>query len=136
MYYIGNKDYYVLKAFVGNEAPLIHVFSSNFFFLQKTIDILKIDVEGAEWDSLTEMCNGNVLEKVKILIVEFHICIQDCLDGRHRKKEQYIHYLSVLKRLYDIGFRVYFFRMWPFCNFVEMGIARTTCHEVHMVRNH
>ena len=42
------------------------------FYLQKTIDVLKIDIEGGEWSFLRNVLMHDVLSNVKQIILEIH----------------------------------------------------------------
>ena len=60
----------------------------------KKIDILKMDVEKAEWTSLSNMLDSGMLSYVGQLYLEFH-------------SGQYVNRLMILKRLFDHDFRIF-----------------------------
>ena len=60
----------------------------------KKIDILKMDVEKAEWQSLSNMLDSGVLKNVRQLYLEFH-------NG------MFVNRLMILKRLFDNNFRIF-----------------------------
>ena len=60
----------------------------------KKIDILKMDVEGSEWQSLSNMLDSGILNKVGQLYLEFHSGMS-------------VDRLMVLKRLFDNNFRIF-----------------------------
>ena len=102
---------------------------------QKILDILKIDIEGGEWPALPEIFASGELNKVKLLIMEFHVCLGGCKDHRFRNKEQYITRLIFLRNIFNSGFRLYYFRQWTMCHLVdENKRVKTGCHEVHFMK--
>ena len=58
--------------------------------------MLKIDVEGAEWDSFLTMVKEKSFENVKQLAFEIHL-----------HTANYKYYFNVLKQIEEIGFRKY-----------------------------
>jgi hypothetical protein len=60
------------------------------------IDLLKIDIEGAEYDLLLNSSDSELL-KFKQITVEFH----DFLDSKYKEKNKLIE-----KRMIDLGFDV------------------------------
>lgn len=64
----------------------------------KVIDILKIDIEGAEWDALPDIFSSGILERVRQISMEVHF-VGDEKATRHQ--------LKVLRQLYDQGFRLF-----------------------------
>ena len=104
------------------------------FCIQRSLDILKIDVEGAEWPSLAEMVQSGSIRDVKQLIVEFHV---HTYFNDLTSRTDYISHLTLLRSLYQLGFRIFYFRMWnPLQSLVFQGggVYRTGCHEVHFMR--
>ena len=101
------------------------------FILQRRLDILKVDVEGTEFSSLPEMVNTGSIKDVRQLIVEFHVTTKS-LDMTRRN--DYISHLTLLRKLYKLGFRIFYFRMWNDRVFQGGGVKRTPCHEVHFMR--
>ena len=75
------------------------------------------------------------MDDVRQLIVEFHLRG----DIKSITKEVYSAHLSLLRKLYTSGFRIFFFRMWSATNNIidavnTDNIERTRCHEVHFMR--
>ena len=103
--------------------------------LQRHISILKIDTEGAEWRSISEMVKSGTIDDVKQLIVEFHVYLPQI---RHASPSDYIAHLDLLRSLYEHGFRIYHFSMWlvsgKYAYESKGGIKRTGCHEVHFLK--
>lgn len=85
------------------------------------IAILKIDIEGAEWPSLPNMIDTNQLEDVAQMYLEFH--------GIGDKENQ----LVVLKKLYDAGFRIFWFHPNPNCIYNKKIRTRSQCMEVYFL---
>lgn len=102
------------------------------------VALMKIDIEGGEWNALPQMLSSGALKGVKQLIMEFHSWVDLppwTLD--HRDKEHYKHHLNVLRDLYNEGFRIFFFKRFPAacCLYVdEFNIHRVGCHEIHLMR--
>jgi hypothetical protein len=46
-------------------------------FIQGPVDLLKLDVEGAEWEVLEELRDSGKLRQVARLIIEYHHRLQD-----------------------------------------------------------
>ncbi|XP_071098217.1 probable methyltransferase-like protein 24 [Haliotis cracherodii] len=96
----------------------------------KVIDVLKADVESAEWPSLPEMISSGELFKVKQLLIEYH---GDC-----RNRQYCIKTLKILKDIHDVGFRKFYVHKNPACGFrsILFPVLRTSCYEVHYVNIH
>ena len=67
-------------------------------YLQRTIDILKMDIEGAEWNTIEQMIESGAIYKVKQLLVELHF---------DSSGTNFTYPLSVLSKLYDAGFMIF-----------------------------
>lgn len=96
---------------------------------EKVIDVLKIDVEGAEWAALQNMIQERQLHNVRQLIVEFH-------QFQFETKESLRPVFAILRSLWELGFRVFYTHKNPFTSrysFRAMPIAATCCHEVSYV---
>lgn len=63
--------------------------------LQRVLDLLKIDIEGAEWPAFLEMIQSGVLKDVKQICVEIHL-------GRDMARK-----LTILRQLYEQGFHIF-----------------------------
>ncbi|XP_053394676.1 probable methyltransferase-like protein 24 [Mercenaria mercenaria] len=73
----------------------------------KTIDILKIDIEGGEWVSLAHALQSGELRFVKQIQIELHFW------GQQRVGMPLVRKLTVLKQLYEQGFRIFMHeRFW------------------------
>ena len=82
-------------------------FSKNIFFFQRTIDILKLDAEGVEWPSISQMIDTGDIYRVKQLQVELHFPIRG---------QNFTYQIEVLKKLYDSGFKVFNRERNVFCS--------------------
>lgn len=100
-------------------------------FEQKTIDVVKVDIEESEWQALPQMVKSGTLQFIRQLIIEIHISI-----GPEPMREKYIRGLLVLKSLYDEGFRIYFTHRNLWCHFLSKfeGIDEVGCHEVSFMK--
>lgn len=83
----------------------------------RRIDVLKIDIEGNEISSLPEMISSGALKNVVQLCLEFH------------------HYydLGSLRKLYDIGFRIFWAHQNPYTAFYANGETLSYGMEVYFV---
>ena len=73
------------------------------------IDILKIDVECAEWASFdTILANPGCLDKVKQMMVEFHPCR---FNVENKTSQELLGYWRTLRAIDDLGFK-----LWKFWN--------------------
>ena len=109
-----------------------------FLLFQKELQVVKIDIESAEWSALEEMLASDALMGVKQLIMEFHswVYLPPWIVNSRNKKD-YIHHLNVLRGLYEQGFRIFYFKRFPAncCIYKdEFGIIRDGCLEVHLMR--
>ncbi|XP_045157928.1 probable methyltransferase-like protein 24 [Mercenaria mercenaria] len=94
------------------------------------IDILKIDTEKFEWQTLIQIFESGGIENVKQLLIELHVAIV----GEPERLE-YIQGLGVLKMLYDHGFRIFYSHRNLWCKYLSQfeGIEEIGCHEVSFV---
>ena len=105
-----------------------------FCFYQRSLDILKIDTEGSLWETLANISYPGVIDDVKLLIFEAHTQIPRPLIY-FRSKDDYIEHLTSLRRLYDLGFRIYYIQRWPMCTIKDdNGEIRTGCHDIHFLQ--
>ena len=99
------------------------------------MDILKLDIEGGEWAALPNIVASGELERVKLFIAEFHVCLGGCKNLPFRTKDHYLRRLAALRKIYDMGFRMYYFRQWTMCKLVnERKELITGCHESHFMK--
>lgn len=97
---------------------------------QRPIDFLKIDVEEWEWKALPQMIRSGTLKNVRQFAIELHITLRSEPNGA-----KYLLGLTVLKDLYDMGFRMFWTHRNLWCKFYPQNGAsqRTGCHEVSFV---
>ncbi|XP_045164955.2 probable methyltransferase-like protein 24 [Mercenaria mercenaria] len=68
---------------------------------KRVIDVLKIDVEGAEWNALPDMFQSGVLKYVKQLSIEIHVGERNVGDVSVSQQ------IKILRRLYEHGFHIF-----------------------------
>ncbi|XP_076438143.1 putative methyltransferase-like protein 24 [Babylonia areolata] len=93
------------------------------------IDVLKMDVEGSEWPSLSAMLKERQLDNVRQLLVEYHTTSDDAATLRSR--------LTIIGDLERAGFRKFYITKNAGCGRAAVGvpIKRTSCYEVHYVND-
>jgi len=75
---------------------------------EATVDILKIDVEHAEWDSLEAMLTDGSLHYVKQLMFEFHTKELKRIGGVTTSQD-YAYYWLLFSGLEELGFKIWQF---------------------------
>ncbi|XP_060606335.1 uncharacterized protein LOC132758664 [Ruditapes philippinarum] len=99
---IPNSSKFYEKGLEGVDMPEKNLFTLGTILQEyghstRTLDLLKVDVEGSEWSAFEEMMTSGTLANVRQLLVEFHFD----KEMRYEKIRQ----LRVLRKLYDYGFR-------------------------------
>ena len=85
----------------------------------RKLDILKVDAERAEWPSLLQMFESGTLQKVGQLYLELH------------RKADYKK-LVVMKRLYDLGFRIFWTHKNLVCSLpLDGGFSTIILHSAY-----
>lgn len=79
-----------------------------------------MDIEHSEWISLKQIIDTGQLKDVEQLLIEFHG------DGNKTK-------LMILKRLYDIGFRIFWHHKNPYAAFYDDQVARSRANEIAFI---
>lgn len=87
---------------------------------QKPIKILKMDIERAEWIVLKQIIDTGQLSNVEQFLVELH-AIGD--------KEK----LLLLRSLYDIGFRIFWFHKNPLGSYYHRKAHRSSANEISFI---
>lgn len=85
----------------------------------RTIDIVKMDIESSEWESLESMLETGVLERVKQLMFETHT--KDGYGSIVSKKD-FLRYHKMFDAIEALGFR----RFYQHVNKVGIGALRAT----------
>ncbi|XP_078323088.1 uncharacterized protein LOC144622309 [Crassostrea virginica] len=89
-------------------------------YAKTPITVLKMDIERSEWVALKQMLDTNQLNDVEQLLVEFHATVT---------KDKVL----IMKRLYDIGFRIFWFHKNPYAAFYHEQIARSNANEISFI---
>jgi len=95
------------------------------------IDVLKIDIDYAEWACLRQMLSDRSLRHVKQLIVEIHTS-ELATVGRPTSREDFVLMHETLASLERAGFRCYHYHYNPLGIYTSSrtGKARTCCYEL------
>ena len=101
------------------------------------IDVLKIDIDYAEWSCLRQMLSDNSLLRVKQLIVEIHMS-EVLTVGRPTSRQEFVEMHDTLTALERIGFRRYHYHYNPQGTYtsVRTGKTRTCCYELNYINIH
>jgi len=96
---------------------------------QKTIDVLKLGVEGSEWVALETMLDEQMLRRVKQLAIEIHT------PEIYRVKSSIydlVRYSAVLRQLELVGFRKWHwnFNIWGFFPARDSSKYLSCCYEL------
>ena len=73
-----------------------------YFLFQRSLDILKLDIEGYEWDVLGNILRENLIPKIKQLEIEYHIF------PNFPPHEDYVKALQVYQALWFLDFKRYY----------------------------
>ena len=90
---------------------------------QRTIDILKIDIEGGEWESIPQMISSGALDDVKQISMETHFLKERPHSATYYGGVMPSVQLRCLRQLYEFGYRIFMrernmwsYIMWPTFN--------------------
>ncbi|XP_060082393.1 probable methyltransferase-like protein 24, partial [Ylistrum balloti] len=99
--------------------------------LKRMPNVVKMDIEAWEWNVLPEMFAAGQFPKQ--LIIEFHLWSQKYTTQR----DMWIHRLSVLRNIYDAGYRIFWMNRNLFCRYKSLYTKQSTlaCHEISLIRN-
>jgi hypothetical protein len=101
--------------------------------LQRRVDIVKMDVEGYELESLMAALDDGSLDDVQQLNFETHVSWSNADPSR----DEYLKFLALLRKVYDKGFRMYLTHrnyVWSrFMSHLFHGKERVKCHEIMTV---
>lgn len=98
---------------------------------QAVIDVVKMDVERAEWPSLANMIKEKQLNNVRQVLVEFHHAPAE----ERQKPNGMMGWLAVLRSLQQAGFRRFLTHKNHVCASAALAypVMRTLCYEMHFV---
>ena len=82
----------------------VNVFSS--FFSQRTIDILKMDIETYEWPVMEQLLQQGIMDSVRQLLIEWHIFPNQPMRTEFHK--MYKTYTG----LQEVGFQQFYNNEW------------------------
>ena len=114
------------------------------FWFQKTLDYVKMDVEFSEWPALYDWLKTGLIKNIRQLAIEVHTPEMDVHfrpdhQCTYSNTETLAFMLKILLGLQNAGFDVYYFRT----NYKTMFRSRLTertwycCHNLHFLnRNH
>jgi len=95
----------------------------------RTIDYLKMDVEGSEWATIVNIHKSGVLSKVRQFALEIHV-------GVKAKAAQLHNFYKTLRLLEDAGMRRWYYAM----NYYGLGKTdngwRSCCYEMAYINTH
>jgi hypothetical protein len=99
-----------------------------------TVDVLKVDVEGAELEVLEALTRDNEgqspLSSVNQVLIEIHLW-----TGSGSRKQFTKRWLQVFARLHMLGFRVFALHTNPMSTGTDWGVGRQPCcYEIGFVR--
>ena len=84
--------------------------------MQSTIDILKMDIEGSEWDSLAAIVQQpDCLKNVKQLMIEYHT--EEINPKKQSSRNDLLVYWNIARALDRLGFKLWTFWNNDFCHF-------------------
>ena len=86
-----------------------------------TIDVLKMDIEGMEWEVIPNLLQTGLLRDVKQFSVELHI---------GRKPAELLNFLKLLRSMHEAGFRIFNTHRNIYCGKHDYG---TGCNELGIV---
>lgn len=94
----------------------------------RTIDIVKMDIEGAEWTTIADMAKAGELSTIKQLLVEFHLWNWEDVDVVRNN-------LNVLAELSRAGYRLFYSHMYKTVDLMKdvYPVLRTLAYEVSFV---
>lgn len=101
--------------------------------LNSTIDILKMDIEYAEWESLEAIFAEQSLRNVKQLMVEFHT--MEVHEGKSSSSRNFAYYWQILRGINRLGFKQWHYLRTPTGGYKSAHTARDLgcCANVYFV---
>ena len=84
--------------------------------VQRRLDVVKMDIEGYEWESMMAAAESGALDDVRQLFWETHIYLPlDCKGEQGPSHQEYVRFLRLWRSLYARGFRIYYTHRWGRC---------------------
>ncbi|KAK6962366.1 methyltransferase-like protein 24, partial [Biomphalaria glabrata] len=92
------------------------------------IDVIKIDIENSEWPAIPEMAESGAFDKVKQLLLEYHVEKTD--------RNFLLPKLKAIQLVEKAGFKKFYAHKNPACIFSFKGfpVVRTKCYELHYLK--
>ncbi|XP_053397047.1 probable methyltransferase-like protein 24 isoform X2 [Mercenaria mercenaria] len=99
----------------------------------KIIDILKIDIEGWEWDALPDILLTESLRNVKQICLEVHFGFRHKHSKNTWGNVPIQNQLKILKRLYETGFRIFMSQTFEWRSLYIQGRKISTLNELSFI---
>ncbi|XP_053408242.1 probable methyltransferase-like protein 24 isoform X2 [Mercenaria mercenaria] len=112
---------------------------------KKVIDILKIDIEGWEWDALPDILQTGSLSNVKQICIEVHFgfSFKHIIKNNGKLSLKFTsntwgnvsikNQLKILKRLYETGFRIFMYRTFNWGSLYIKGRKISNLDELSLI---
>jgi hypothetical protein len=115
-----------------------------FYFFQKIIDILKIDIEGFEWETMADVIQSGALKNVKQLCLEVHFgfSYKHVVHGKRITLRftsntwgnvTMAYQLKVFSQLYKAGFRIFKYDAFDWGSRYIKGKTIHTLNELSLI---
>jgi glutaredoxin-related protein len=94
----------------------------------ESIDVVKMDIENAEWAAVPQMVDSGQFNGVKQLMMEYHV-----VSG---SRANLLKKVQAIQAMEKIGFKRYYVHKNTACRQKVKGfpVVRTSCYEVHYIR--
>ncbi|XP_067661424.1 probable methyltransferase-like protein 24 [Haliotis asinina] len=103
---------------------------------RRPIDILKVDIEGMEWEVIQEIIRSRSHIGIRQLYIEFHTHLFE--NGKYvyeTTRDKYVTHLKIMQQLHQAGFRIFWTHKNFACKFVSIhGPHRVSCNEIYFVQ--
>ena len=106
------------------------------FYLQKTIDLLKIDIEGDEWAAIPQMISSGALDDVKQISMETHFSRERPNVPKYWGSTRPDLHLRSLRQLYEFGFRIFIRErnLWSHFKWPTFNDYITNVNEISLIK--
>ena len=96
---------------------------------QVVIDVLKIDIDYAEWESLPEILSADSLRDVRQMVLEIHT---PEVFGRATDEQHFRRMWSTLADIEFLGVRRYWVHPNPAGHYISLrtGLSKTCCYDM------